>query len=66
MADEQKIKKALDLITQYGGVDGGHHKQWLLNEIVQTLSSNYDLWIKDYEDGEDGPETYTWDVGIAP
>ena len=60
-------KQVLNLIEEWGGIDGGHHKQWLLNEIVKTITKDgYEQWIKIYEDGEDGPETYEWDTGIAP
>ncbi len=60
------IVRVLDLITQYGGIDGGHHKQWLLDKIVEILAVDYKQWVREYEDGEDGPNTYSWDVGIAP
>ncbi len=66
---EQKIQDALDLITSYGGIDGGHHKQWVLDQIVQKLTGNkrgYRAWVKQFERGEDGPQTYSWDEGIAP
>ena len=29
-------------------------------------SQMYRDFITEYEDGEDGPKTYTWDEGIAP
>jgi hypothetical protein len=29
-------------------------------------NEEYRAWVKDACDGEDGPETYTWDTGIAP
>ncbi len=60
------VVRALDLIMKYGGIDGSHHKQWLLDQVVQVLSLDYPQWVKDYNDGEDGPETYEWDVGSAP
>ena len=63
---EEKTNKALDLILRYGGIDGAHHKQWVLNQIVRILADDYDEWVKKYEDGEDGPCTYDWDEGIAP
>lgn len=28
------IKQALALIDRYGGVDGAHHKQWVLDQVV--------------------------------
>jgi len=60
-------KQVLDLIEAWGGIDGGHHKQWLLNEIVKAITKDgYEKWVREYEDGEDGPKTYFWDTGIAP
>ena len=64
--DHTRILGALNLITQYGGIDGDHHKQWLLDQIVHTLADNYADWVRDYQDGEDGPGTYIWETGIAP
>ncbi len=64
--DAEKVSIVLRLIQQYGDMDGSHHKQWLLDEIVQVLSHDYKQWVKDFEDGEDGPKTYVWDIGIAP
>ena len=64
---EERIMKALELIGQYGGIDGGHHKQWVLDQVVRTLTgSDYDAWVAVMKDGEDGPNTYDWDTGIAP
>ena len=64
---EAYATKALDLIGQYGGIDGGHHKQWVLDQVVRALKGDkYDDWVKEHNDGEDGPNTYEWDVGIAP
>lgn len=60
-------KAALDLIHQYAGIDGAHHKQWLLDQLVRTMTGDgYAAWIKEWQAGEDGPETYLWDEGIAP
>jgi hypothetical protein len=66
MDDAERIAKALDLIFQYGGIDGGHHKQWVLDQVVRKLAPNYRAWVKEFEAGEDGPKTYEWDKGIAP
>ena len=32
----------------------------------QGESAEYLEWVRAYCDGEDGPETYRWDEGIAP
>jgi len=63
-------KKALDFIASWGGTDGGHHKQWVLDNLVKILTDDtftYDQWIKEYE-GEivNGDPEYDWDEGIAP
>jgi hypothetical protein len=64
---EKRNQKAIELIEQYGYIDGGHHKQWLLDEILRALlGDEYDKWIEEYQKGEDGPHTYSWDTGIAP
>jgi heterodisulfide reductase subunit C len=64
---EEKIKKALDVIRQFGGIDGDHHKAWVLDQAVRALTGKkYAEWVKDARDGEDGPNTYDWDVGIPP
>ena len=63
---DEKVTLASDLIFRYGGIDGGHHKQWVLDQLVRILSDDYKAWIKEYEDGEDGPKSYEWDEGIAP
>lgn len=77
MPDEaQRIKTALDITMNYGGTDGAHHKQWVIDQIVRALtgcpaggldeSEEYKQWIEQFEDGDDGPLTYEWDTGIAP
>ncbi len=31
------VNTALDRIAQSGGVDGAHHKQWVLDQVVRIL-----------------------------
>jgi hypothetical protein len=63
---EDKIEKALNLIMTYGGIDGAHHKQWVLDQVVRILAPDYNEWVAKHNYGEEGPETYSWDEGIAP
>lgn len=64
---QQKLNRILELVEQYGGIDGAHHKQWVLDQIIRTITQdNYEQWVEDYCDGEDGPDTYEWDEGITP
>lgn len=63
----EKEDKILDMIYQFGGIDGEHHKQWVLDQIVRVLTrENYAGWVADYKNGEDGTNTYNWEEGIAP
>ena len=61
-----KIAIALHFINEYGGIDGAHHKQWVLDQVVRVLADNYNEWVKNHNAGEDGTNTYSWDEGIAP
>jgi hypothetical protein len=55
------------LIHRFGGIDGDHHKQWVLDQVVRVLTGpGYDAWVTAQKAGEDGPESYSWDTGIAP
>lgn len=56
----------MSLIEQYGGIDGSHHKQWVIDQIARILVDDYGEWVVEMCDGEDGPNTYDWDIGIAP
>lgn len=61
------IKEAVDLAVAYGGIDGSHHKDWVIDQMVRVLSGDeYDDVVRNACNGEDGPNTYEWDIGIAP
>ena len=63
----KSVEKALDIALQFGQVDGGHHKAWVIDQIVQKLTGKgYKAWVAKHNKGEDGPDTYWWDTGIAP
>ena len=51
-------REILDLIEQYGWIDGAHHKQWVLDQIVRKIlaPNDYEKWA----------EACNWDCGIAP
>lgn len=67
MTSEVRIQKAIELAVQYGGIDGDHHKAWVIDQIVRVLAGdNYETIVKEAKDGEDGPDTYEWDEGVAP
>jgi hypothetical protein len=67
MSNKDKIKKAIELGIKDGCVDGAHHKMWVIDQMIRILAGDkYDDIIKEACNGEDGPDTYSWDVGIAP
>lgn len=62
-----RIEVALEIALKYGQIDGAHHKTWVIDQIVRTLTGDrYAAVIAEANDGEDGPDTYEWDTGIAP
>ena len=67
MTDAERIAAAIQLAVRYGGIDGSHHKNWVIDQIVRVLAGErYEQVVADAKNGEDGPETYDWDEGIAP
>lgn len=80
MADsEDRIRAALEIAVRFGQIDGAHHKMWVIDQMVRALtgcprenedclgeSTEYTEFIQEANDGDDGPDTYEWDVGIAP
>lgn len=62
-----KIKAALKIANNWSHIDGAHHKAWVIDQIVRALTGDdYESWVKETCDGEDGPNTYDWDIGSAP
>jgi hypothetical protein len=83
---------AVHWIELYSGIDGGHHKVWVMDQVSRILagtpviiseakwenghselrfrldepSQSYINWVAQIRNGEDGPDTYEYDVGIAP
>jgi hypothetical protein len=67
MTPEQRICKALELAVKYGGCDGAHHKDWVIDQMVRVLAGDgYEDLVTQAKAGKDGPDTYSWDVGIPP
>ena len=65
----ERIDLAIDLAVQFGGIDGAHHKAWVIDQMVRELAGSperYAALVAEAKEGEDGPETYDWDVGVAP
>ena len=55
--------------VRYGGIDGDHHKAWVIDQMVRWLSGSPEAYahiVANAKSGVDGPETYDWNEGIAP
>lgn len=61
---DEQIEEAADLAYRYAGIDGAHHKQWVIDQMLQKLlGTGYDDWVLRWESEDEGS---TWDKGIAP
>lgn len=61
------VERALGIARHWADVDGAHHKAWVIDQMVRALTGDdYETWVKDACNGDEGPNTYEWDVGIAP
>jgi hypothetical protein len=64
---DPNVDAALDCARRYGGIDGAHHKAWVIDQMVRALTGRlYDDWVQDARTGEDGQETRDWDTGTPP
>lgn len=67
MSEAERIEAAIALAIRFGGTDGDHHKAWVIDQMLRILAADdYERIIREANDGEDGPETYSWEVGIPP
>ncbi|BBV33475.1 hypothetical protein M8U55_21030 [Enterobacter hormaechei] len=68
MTDEQlRIERAIELASRFGGRDEVHHLRWVIDQMVRELAGErYDQVVASACAGEDGPDTWRWDTGIAP
>ena len=62
-----EVQAAIKLGLRYGNIDGGHHKMWVIDQMIRILAGeSYDAIITASKVGVDGAETYGWNIGIAP
>ncbi len=64
---EPRLAKAVETIERYGGIDGAHHKTWVIDQVARALLDGeeaYKTWVVGMTTGEN--EDYEWDEGIAP
>lgn len=60
--EESPVKIAVQFALDGMFTDGGHHKQWYLNQILKTLLTPEEYAAKVIDMAPD----YGWDEGIAP
>ena len=60
-----RIKEATIVAGRFGMIDGSHHKQWVIDQMLQLIlgEQGYDKWVKEMNSD---PEYDPWDQGIAP
>ena len=67
---KEKMVEEVRIGIRYGQIDGGHHKMWVIDQMLRALTGgNYDKIIEQAcapEEGADEDEVYEWDCGIAP
>lgn len=71
--ENNTVEKIKELCLNGLSIDGGHHKQWYLEQILQTLIDDKlvpETKLQDFQEDEvdeDG-EVYSgeWEEGIAP
>src|SRR3954469_12591 len=66
---KERIEAIKDLASRYAGIDGEHHKQWLIDQIIRVvLAGDYQDFIAEYNNfkDQDGKSYGEWDEGIAP
>lgn len=65
-AADPRIGEALEIAVRHGGHDGAHHKDWVIDQMCRALAgTDYDQLVIEAKAGEDGPDTYEWNTGIA-
>lgn len=65
----EAITRALEFVWANAGVDGAHHKQWVIDQIVRILTlspEGYRQWVTQYEEVDEWGDQQDWDSGIAP
>lgn len=63
MSVEEKNALAVEIAVKFGGTDGAHHKDWVIDQMVRALLSEeeYEKLVSDIRD-----RGYDWEVGIPP
>ena len=69
VANEEKIRKAVEVAERFGEYDGEHHKTWVIDQMLRVLlGDRYQIWVADREAEirRDDDPSYKWNVGVSP
>jgi hypothetical protein len=59
--------EALEVAYSCGSIRAADHRAWVIDQMVRKLTGDlYENWVRNHNQGEDGPDTYAWDIGVAP
>lgn len=57
------LERAVSIALRFGGNDGAHHKQWVIDQMLRVLcGAAYETLIAIYNRANLG----VWDEGVAP
>ncbi len=59
----ERIARALEIALRFGGIDGDHHKAWVIDQMTRVLTGpSYQIFV----DSARADGAYEWNEGIAP
>lgn len=62
-----RIDEVVTLAFRYGGIDGAHHKMWVIDQMLRILlGDSYEAEVVEANTKDGDPNAYEWDTGIAP
>lgn len=64
MKDWTRVDIAMNFVERYGGIDGDHHKAWVLDQVARALKGApiIDLRIASWSTGE---TNLRWELGSS-
>lgn len=66
-AVREASSEALGFALRFGGFESADNKAWVIDQMSRALLGDaYGQFVANARAGAEGPETYSWDTGIAP
>lgn len=61
------IALAVQIAERYAMIDGAHHKQWVIDQMIRAmLGEDYCRWRNEYDNYSYVEGYQMWDEGITP